>query len=173
MTAVLIVLAVLIGAIALVAIIGVSLPKGHVASVETRVPVAPATLWKILTDVDNFPRWRPDVKRVERQPDDNGRPVWTEHTSTGPIRFAVDDMNAPRRLVTRIADADLPFGGTWTFEIAPDGSGSSLRITERGEVYNPLFRFVARFVFGHERTMRTYVEALQRRAAQQEAPHGV
>ena len=31
------------------------------------------------------------------------------------------------------------------------------RITENGEVYNPLFRFVSRFVMGHTRTIDTYL----------------
>ncbi len=29
---------------------------------------------------------------------------------------------------------------------------TSLRVTERGEVYNPGFRFLSRFVFGHHRS---------------------
>jgi len=58
----------------------------------------------------------------------------------------------PARLVTKIADK-LPYGGMWTYELAPDGPGTSLRITEDGEVYNPIFRFVSRFVMGHTATI--------------------
>ena len=36
----------------------------------------------------------------------------------------------------------------WTYEITPLLSGSSWRIREDGEIYNPLFRFLARFFFG-------------------------
>lgn len=172
MNAVLMTMAVLIGAVALVALIGAALPKGHVASIEKRFPVAPPDLWMILTDVGGFAAWRPDVKRIERLPDLEGRPAWTEHTSSGRIRFAVDRMEPPRMLVVRIADPDLPFGGTWTYEIVAAGNGSSLRITERGEVYNPIFRFIARFVFGHEKTIRTYLNALERRVAGEQS-HGV
>jgi hypothetical protein len=32
-----------------------------------------------------------------------------------------------------------------------------LRITEDGEVYNPVFRFVSRFVMGHTATMDKYL----------------
>lgn len=69
----------------------------------------------------------------------------------------------PRLLVTRIADSDLPFGGSWTFELEPEGAATRLTITENGEVYNPFFRFMARFVFGHEGTARAYLEDLRRR----------
>ena len=36
------------------------------------------------------------------------------------------------------------FGGTWTFEVVPMPSGSRLTITERGEIYNVIFRTLSR-----------------------------
>jgi hypothetical protein len=35
-----------------------------------------------------------------------------------------------------------------------------VQITEDGEVYNPVFRFVSRFILGHTRTMDFYLRAL-------------
>ena len=52
---------------------------------------------------------------------------------------------AEKRLVRKIADPKMPFGGTWTYEIQADGGGCSLTITEHGEVYNPIFRFITKF----------------------------
>ena len=67
----------------------------------------------------------------------------------------------PRALVTRIADPKLPFGGTWTYEISSQADGGSLlRITEDGEIYNPIFRFASRFVLGYSRTQEQYLQAL-------------
>jgi hypothetical protein len=63
--------------------------------------------------------------------------------------------------VTRVADPDQPFGGTWTFDIGPDSGGARLTITERGEVYNPVFRFIARFVFGYTATIEGYLRSLR------------
>jgi hypothetical protein len=68
-------------------------------------------------------------------------------------------------VVSRIADRSLPFGGRWTFELSPAPGGTLLRITEDGEVYNPIFRFVSRFVFGHDRTINGYLEDLERHLA--------
>ena len=73
----------------------------------------------------------------------------------------VSGEEPPRRLVTRIADEDLPFGGTWTYRLEPDGGGTRVTITEDGEVYNPVFRFVSRFVMGHDATLRTYLDDLE------------
>jgi hypothetical protein len=62
--------------------------------------------------------------------------------------------------VARIADDKLPYGGTWTWEIEETPEGSAVRITENGEIYNPLFRFAARYVFGYSSTMEAYLRAL-------------
>jgi hypothetical protein len=66
-------------------------------------------------------------------------------------------------LVERIADDKLPFGGTWTYEIAPTAEGSTLRITENGFVGNPIFRFMSKFVMGQASTMETYLRSLAKK----------
>ena len=38
-----------------------------------------------------------------------------------------------------------------------------VRITEDGEIYNPIFRFVSRFVMGYETTMKQYLSSIGRR----------
>ena len=66
----------------------------------------------------------------------------------------------PRLLVTRIVGASA-YGGTWTFEIAPDGhDASTVTIAERGEVYNPAFRVLSRHVFGRTRSLDAYLATL-------------
>ncbi len=67
---------------------------------------------------------------------------------------------APARLVTRIADERLPYGGTWTYEVEEDAGGSRVTITEDGEIYNPIFRVVSRFFLGYHATQRSYLRAL-------------
>jgi uncharacterized protein YndB with AHSA1/START domain len=147
---------------AVVAFVGSRVPLKHTASRQGRFPVPPEAVWKAITDVDAFPSWRPDVKRVEHLPDRGGRKIWVEHGSSGRIPLIVDRAEAPRLLVLRIADPDLPFGGTWTYEIAAAAGGTTLTITEDGEIYNPLFRFMARFVFGYDKTMATYLASLDK-----------
>ena len=158
---VLIAIAVLAGVVALVALIGSQLPRSHAASRQGRFAVPREAVWAAITDIDAFPAWRGDVKKVQRLPDRDGRPVWIEESRSGKITLAVERAEPPRLLVVRIADPDLPFGGTWTYEVAPAPGGCTLTITENGEVYNPIFRFMARFVFGYEGTLVAYVTALE------------
>jgi len=44
--------------------------------------------------------------------------------------------------------------------VTGEGAGSRVRITEHGEVYNPVFRFVSRFIMGHSSTASAYLKAL-------------
>jgi uncharacterized protein YndB with AHSA1/START domain len=163
-------------AIALGALLGLALlagsllPTAHRISRHGLYAVAPEVVWSALTDLEAFPSWRDGVERVERLPARDGRSVWKEHTSDGPLTFATERSEPPRLLVIRIADRDLPFGGTWTYEIAPAAGGSRLTITEDGEIYNPLFRVMARFVFGYEATIETYLSSLQRHLQARDNP---
>jgi uncharacterized protein YndB with AHSA1/START domain len=138
---------------------GACLPKGHRSSRSAKFKVPPGVLWATLTNVSAFPEWRADVKKVEILANAAG-PKWREDGSNGSITYEQVEASAPNRLVTRIADPSLPFGGTWTFQILPAGSRSSVTITEDGEVYNVFFRFLSRFVFGHASSINAYLNSL-------------
>jgi hypothetical protein len=115
---------------------GSSLPVAHVAARSRKVPARAEIVWGLINDPVATKGWGGDVK--------------TE----------VVEQDAPRLLVTKIV-GQKAFGGTWTFEVAPEGhEASTLTITERGEVYNPLFRTVMRLV-GQTRTIDAYLAKLQ------------
>jgi diadenosine tetraphosphatase ApaH/serine/threonine PP2A family protein phosphatase len=120
-------------------------------------------VYAVLRDVARAPEWRKEVKRVDLV----GEGQFREVGANGTILYQIDEDRPPQRLVTRIADEALPFGGTWTYELAPCPEGTEVRITERGEVRNPVFRALARFVFGHTATMERYLASLR---ARQERP---
>jgi uncharacterized protein YndB with AHSA1/START domain len=162
-TVLLVVVVALAVVIAVAALIGSRLPRSHRASGEKVLKAPPDVVWRALADVEAFPSWRSDVKKVVRLPDRDGRPMWAEEGRSGRLTLAFERMEPPRLLVSRIADPRLPFGGTWVCEITPAPAGSRLTITENGEVYNPLFRFMARFIFGYEGTINAYLADLERR----------
>ncbi len=121
-----------------IVVIGWLLPVRHEASVSRTFAHPPEVLYRLIADRDAYQHW------------------W----SSDP-RIASDVLQATpsRRFVTRITDPEQPFGGTWTFDIVPDGTGCRVTITERGEVYNPVFRFVSRFILGHHATMNSFMNA--------------
>src|SRR5580658_1391647 len=125
---------ILAGVLILITVIGWLLPRDHVATRIGRYRQPPEVIWKAITDVDAMPSWRDGLKSVEHLPDRNGLPAHLEITTNEKLPFETTEMIPLQKLVTRIADPKLPFGGTWTFEIAPDSDGATLRITERGYV---------------------------------------
>jgi hypothetical protein len=151
---------VLVAIVAVVLVIGYMLPQSHVATRRATIQSSCESVFAAITDVEQFSTWRKDVNKAERLPDRDGRAVWVEEGSSGRMTLAVEHLDRPTLLVTRIADPDLPFGGTWTYNLQPGPESCDVTITEKGEIYNPLFRFMARFVFGYEATMASYLEAL-------------
>ena len=160
--------------IALIVVIGAMLPRDHAASVTARIAAKPEEVWSALTTPAAFPEWRSDVKRIELLPATTTGPSWREHGSNGAITFVVDAWEPPTRLVGRIADEGLPFGGSWEYRIERDGpSGSRVTITERGSIYSPIFRFVSRFMMGYTSSMKGYLKALARRFGGETTPEEV
>lgn len=146
--------------VGLVALVGFFLPQDHIASGRATFNRPIQDVWAAITDVESFPAWRSDVSRIEVLSHEPRR--WRE-VGHDTLTFEVVEAHPPSRLVSAIADRDLPFGGRWVYELKPAGSGTELVITEHGEVYNPVFRFVSRFVIGHTATIDTYLTDLQKR----------
>jgi hypothetical protein len=160
----------LAGVLILITLIGWLLPKDHTVTREARFHQPPEAVWKAITDIDAMPSWRQGLKGVKYLPDQNGLPAWLETTDSGGIPLQTVVSQPPAKLVVRIADPKLPFGGTWTYEIIAVPSGSNLRIREDGEIYNPLFRFLSRFVFGYSGTIETYLKSLAKKFGEQSQP---
>jgi hypothetical protein len=105
--------------------IGARLPREHRVSRTATLPQPPAEVWAAIAQA----------------------------ASSASVPVDVLESKPPSRLVTRVKQSEKQFGGTWTIDIAPDGSGSAVTITEDGWVASPIFRFMSRYVIGHNATM--------------------
>jgi uncharacterized protein YndB with AHSA1/START domain len=162
--------AVLAIVVAIIVVVGMLLPTEHTARSHATFDAAPDSLWRVLTDVAAFPSWRSDVSRVELLPSSNGRRSWREIGKHGTITFEEVAAEPSRRLVSRITDPGLPFGGSWTYDVVPEANGTRVTITESGVVYNPIFRFMSRFVFGHHATQEAFLRSLGQKIGQTVTP---
>jgi hypothetical protein len=160
----LIAICVLAALIAAMAAIGAMLPKGHRATRKARFKQKPETIY---TAISGRPDWRSDLKGFGNLPDKDGRKQWWEESQGHRITYELVEDLPPTRRVTRIADKSLPFGGTWTLEIAPEAGGVALRVTEDGEVYNVIFRFMSRFVFGQTGSIERFLKDLGKKFGEQ------
>ena len=156
----LVVLAILLLGVGIVLGIGTVLPQQHVVSRSADLYMPPDVVWQTITNPRSFVSWREEIDSIRSLAPRDGRPVWQEFGSDGRITYMRTVEEPPRRMVTRILDEDLGFGGEWEYVIAPIDSGSRLTITERGEVHSPFFRFMSRFVFGHTATIDRYLRAI-------------
>jgi hypothetical protein len=158
----------------LIAIVaGMALPKSHTAMVRVRIRQPPQRVYDAIVDVANAKSWRSGLESVEIT-SQRGEPLaWKETASYGTLSYAMDLASPPHRIATRITDTSQGFGGGWTYEIAPDPSGSVVTITENGEVTNPLFRFMSKYVFGQYKSLETYAKDLGRHFGETAEPERV
>lgn len=144
--------------------VGYSLPVKHRAEVSATFKAAPDTVFALITNVEAFPTWRSGLKSVELIPSTDGRKRFREVSGDGTIAYVIESAELGKRLVTRIDDKSLPFGGTWEYELSPAPGGSTtLQIVEAGEIYNPVFRLTSRFFMGYDRTLKTYLADVGRK----------
>lgn len=126
----------IIAIVGVTALVGYFLPVSHEASRSAEFNKPPDAVYALISDLKGYPAWWPgNSTKVE-----------------------VVESVAPSRFTTRIV-GETDFGGTWTMEIVPTPQGSRLTIIERGEIYNPIFRTMAKFVFGYTSTMESCLAA--------------
>ena len=156
----------LVVAVAIIALIGASLPKEHVASRSILLHKKPAEVYGVVRDFSSAPRWRPDLKQVDVQTQPDGRIHFREDGKQGAVNFEVVEDVPAERMVTRILDTNLGYSGSWTYVFAPEGpegqvaKATRLTITENGVVSNVVFRFLSKYAFGHTATIDSYLGAL-------------
>ncbi len=154
-----VVLVMLVLPILTVVIVGAFLPRTHTATRSLQVQQTPELVYSLISGP---PTWRSTVRSYEPVGMIDGKPSWREvdHHNHA-ITFEEEEVDPPTRRVIRIADKNLPFGGTWTFEIRPASRGCVLQITENGEIYNPVFRFISRFFRGYDATINQYLKDVE------------
>jgi len=138
--------------------IGYFMSIGHTATVEKKFKINKDELWDILTNYKGYTEWRRGIKELIVDDADQ----WTEINDYGDIVHYQLEIAEEKRIMTiRIMNKDLPYGGFWEFIIDPQEEGCSLKITESGEVYSPVYRFMSKYIFGHDTTLKNYMEDLE------------
>jgi Polyketide cyclase / dehydrase and lipid transport len=160
---------------AVVAVVGARAPVRHVARVALSLEEAPAEVWAVVSDLATWPTWNDAIQKMERAPDVDGRPVWAFTARGDVMRSEIVEATPPSddrpgRLVTRIIDDELPFGGTWTWEIRGAGRGTAVTITEDGFIKNAFFRGMSSLFFGYIGSQKAYLGALAKKFGSASAP---
>lgn len=142
---------------------GSRIPRDHVAIARAYYRAPASAIWALIANPTTYPSWRGDVTDVTITSAGGtaGAPLtWRERGAQGTMNYLMAEQDAGTRMVTRITDENLPFGGQWEFTLEQKGERALLTITERGFVKPALFRFMARYLFSHTKTMEDYHRAL-------------
>jgi uncharacterized protein YndB with AHSA1/START domain len=154
--------AALFGAVILATLLGLLLPRQHVAATSAVIDRPVGEVWLAISDIESQAAWRSDLKGVKRLPDHAGHPVWMQKTDMGDWPLELTEVTPPAWLVATVADSSQGFGGTWTYELMQLHGGTRVTITERGFIDSPFYRFLAWFVFGLHASQETFLRDLGR-----------
>src|SRR5438105_2583589 len=81
-------------------IIGAMLPMDHMATGSIVIHQPPETVWQVINDQSNQPKWRPEIEAVERLPDRNGHEVWQETDKhNNKLAFETRESVPPKKLI--------------------------------------------------------------------------
>jgi uncharacterized protein YndB with AHSA1/START domain len=164
---------IVIGVPLLLFIVGSLVPRDHVARMTIDLSSPPDRVWGFISDVGQTKAWRSDISKVVITPNPGGPLRFTETTSNGDVPFELVSQDPPRRQVVRVIDDDQPFGGTWTWELAPTPAGTRLTLTEAGFVKNAFFRALGLIFFSPYDTLNGYLKSLAKALGDSAEPRRV
>lgn len=142
------------------------LPDPRVASAVRTLPGDAVAFRALLDAVEDQPRWRRNVTRVERQGE-----TWTEFDARGQaIRFRWTERGPDRY---RLAlEGGLGVSGEWTATWGPVANGLQVRVEERVSVPHPFRRLMARVFFDPEDLMNAWFDDVDAELRRKQVAHG-
>lgn len=155
----------LVALVVVVVIVGHRLPDTYTAYGTVELDLSPAELWAELADFEKHPRGAKMVRGVERLPDVDGRPSWTENLGSSVVTWTAVEWDPPRRMVCEARDSTVPMTARWVTEIAPREGGSRLLLENEthirsGTWHVPIFRVIMTLTSGARRGMTDYLRSV-------------
>lgn len=144
---------------------GKNLPESYEVTRSALYDQPIASVWQAITDYEKIPGWSEHIEKVERREDQEGLPVW-RFFGEGDHYMDIEVVKAeePALFVSRIAETDMPFGGTWTFLLVKKGeSTTEVTLKEEGIVASPFWRLVSKFILGESAMVDSYLGELGRK----------
>ncbi len=134
-------------------IMGASAASYHESSVSAQIEKPIEKAWPLLINPQLAKEINSNVKSIEVLPrSKKGMLVWKESYGGDDymILEVVEEVKHQKRVV-EINETPMPFSGRWIFEVeSPSDSSFTLKITEKAEVHNILFRFIYKYIWGYD-----------------------
>jgi len=172
-----IVIGTIVGLFLLTYVVGIFLPRDHVVAMSIDLNKDPGTVWSMISDFGNTPKWRTDISSVRMDAPVDGKVRFTESGGQGDVQFEVVSQQMLFRQSVRVVDDDQPFGGVWTWQLERmlDGTAPKTRltITEAGFINSPIFRTMGALFFSPTDTIESYLTALAKALGETASPQHV
>lgn len=139
---------------------GLMLPRQQAVSRTITVRASPATVWSRIAGPANYPDWRTHTASVELLGTTPLR--WREFGADGSFAFEVTAETPPERFVAIAVDDDVARRPEREFLLQPAADGTTVTYTERCHLANPIARFVFRYLWTADDTVRQMLTDLRR-----------
>jgi len=159
--------------VAAVFVAGLSMPREHTASSRIQLTASRDSVWMVLRNFADYPKWHPDFTSSVRGERREGRETWVQEVGGMTMTIVVLEIQPPSYLVTEVVtDEKSQWGGIWTYELASSGAGTEVTITEQGWVKSPFFRVMMKLMGTHS-TMDGVLRNLGAKFGEQVTPEHV
>lgn len=165
-------------------VLGQLVPEDHAISKSTVLKTSPEKVWRILTNVRDYPAWQPSLESIVFKEQAEGRAVFLERSKRkretlvvnleqeyGKTLVRIIEQNCAAKQQAQAATPGPTFIGSWTIELTTttQHSGTLITITERGTITKPIVRLLQCTVFGYGRRIDRFLRDLSKRVQQQES----
>jgi uncharacterized protein YndB with AHSA1/START domain len=139
---------------------GLMLPRAQAVSRTMTVQASPDTVWDRVANPATYPAWRSHTSSVELL---GTAPLrWREFGAEGSFAFEVTSTHPMERLVAVAVDDDVARRPEREFVLQPAPSGTIVTYTERCTLANPISRFVFRYLWTADDSVREMLTDLRR-----------
>ena len=144
--------------------VGMLMEREHTGTGSAVIAAPIDEVWHSVSGFDDLGAWAPDIANLTRVADVNGLPSYETRAEDNVVTFTFVEVSAPERLRVSLSSSDQAYGGEWIYELVAVEGGTRVTITEYGWTEPPFFRFVLR-IFGYDRTIQRFLDALAKRHA--------
>jgi len=139
---------------------GLMLPRQQAVSRTLTVRASPEVVWSRLADPAGYPAWQRRTTSVELL---GATPLrWREFGAEGSFAFEVTADEPVERFVAVAVDEDVARRPEREFLLAATPDGTCVTYTERCTLPNPISRFVFRYLWTADDTVRELLADLRR-----------
>jgi len=156
-------LSILLGPLVFAFLTGMMMARSRQTTRSIWLKASRKSVWGVLTNFASQADWRREIKHIERV-ERGGEVLWREHLHFGPpLTLLAVELERFHKLERKIVDSNLPFQGSWLYELSDEKSGTRVRVTESIEVSNPALRFLNRLNGSQSKSLKLLLESIARR----------